>query len=141
MPCEGECSCSKKGTTDVQISSSANKDSNDDVWDEDRSVSSNADIQRSHEKQGYLDGLSHAKESSLQAGFDTAFPSGAQLGIAVGKILGKLRSHNDEALFIQGKQELNIGKIMDKKYFNDELELAGEHEIISKWQKIVENLK
>lgn len=117
------------------------KDSNDfedDVWgDDDVYVDANADVKRAHQKQGYLDGLASAQESSLQSGFDKAFSDGARMGAAVGKILGELRALGESELFYQATKELNIAKIMDKKYFDSELKIQKNHEVIYKWQKIV----
>lgn len=117
----------------------------DDVWEENDSKeleSSTADIRRMHKKQGYLDGLMRAKESSLQAGFDDLFPKGAALGITAGYILAQLVSEKDDNLLQQAKQELNISKLLSKKYFTSTLEIKGdEHPVIKQWEEKVAGLK
>ncbi|CCE82582.1 Piso0_002313 [Millerozyma farinosa CBS 7064] len=124
---------------------SENAPSVDDVWEENDSrelESSTADIRRIHKKQGYLDGLMRAKESSLQAGFDDSFPKGADLGITAGYILAQLVSHKDENMLQQAKQELNIAKVLSKKYFSSTLEIEGdEHPVMEKWKDQVTGSK
>lgn len=114
----------------------------DDVWasDNDEPTNPTAELRRTHNKQGYLDGLSHAKEESLQTGFDDGFPKGASLGIMVGQILSTVRSH-DPLLFDQCKQELNIAKVLNKKYFDDDLEMdTSQHLVLMKWKAICEEM-
>ncbi|KAK6201614.1 uncharacterized protein RJT21DRAFT_36436 [Scheffersomyces amazonensis] len=118
----------------------------EDVWGDDDGdeydipFKADADIKRIHEKQGYLDGLSRAKEESLQQGFDEGFPQGAEFGIIVGKIMGKLKLFKDDDLFNQARKELNITKVLDKKYFNDDLTLTTDHQVLQKWMNLVEAL-
>lgn len=113
----------------------------DDIWGDDENVDGtliqNREIERTHHKQGYLDGLSNAKELSLQDGFDEGFPSGASLGIEVGKILSILLCY-DKDLFEQCKKELGINKVLDKKYFDQDLNIQT-HEMIIKWQGITQD--
>lgn len=146
--CKGDCSCSEK--VPVISGSKANIETEnvgvEDIWGDDDIEdlqNSTADIKRMHTKQGYLDGISNAKESSLQEGFDDLYPKGAQLGIAVGGILGALASNSDQELFKQAKEELNISRVLQKEYFNQDLDLKEEKapEIVSKWQEIVQNLE
>ncbi|CUM45100.1 Uncharacterized protein YAE1 [Debaryomyces fabryi] len=146
--CNGDCSCA--GKVDMENSDKRETAENqtndiDDVWGDDdieELDNTTADIKRMHSKQGYLDGITNAKESSLQDGFDDLFPKGAELGIIVGNILGSLISSNDEELFEKAKAELNISQVLHKKYFDEELELKSnsEHELIAKWQNVVQNL-
>lgn len=114
----------------------------DDIWGDEEDVNGtliqNREIERTHHKQGYLDGLSNAKELSLQDGFDEGFPSGAKLGIEVGRILSILLCY-DKNLFEQCKKELGINKVLDKKYFDEDLNILN-HELINKWQNIANDL-
>lgn len=114
----------------------------DDVWgSDDEHQLTTADLKRNHIKQGYLDGLSNAKESSLQQGFDDGFPKGASLGILVGTILSTVRSY-DERLFDECKEELNITKVLKKEYFDENLDLSNKenHAVLRKWQNIVKEI-
>lgn len=146
--CNGDCSCA--GEIDMERSDKRETENQtdgiDDVWGDDdleELDNTTADIKRMHTKQGYLDGITNAKESSLQDGFDNLFPKGAGLGIIVGNILGSLISSNDQELFEKAKSELNISQVLHKKYFDEELELKSnsEHEVIAKWQNVVQNLQ
>lgn len=140
MVCGGKCG-SKRLKVETNVVHKEDESGIDDIWgDDDEMVTANADIKRSHEKQGYLDGLSNAKESSLQGGFDEAFPQGAQVGIAVGKILAIVNSSGDDDLFKQAKKELNITKILDRKYFDADLQIQREHEVLVKWDAISKKL-
>lgn len=109
-----------------------------DIWgDEEALHSAHNDIKRAHEKQGYLDGLSSAKESALQQGFDESYPKGAELGITVGKIIAQVKCLGDEDLFRQAMTELNITKVLSKNHFDDNLDMKPIHEVLQKWQNVV----
>lgn len=146
--CNGDCSCTSKagsGISDQREMTKNETNGIDDIWGDDdieELDNSTADIKRMHMKQGYLDGITNAKESSLQDGFDDLFPKGAELGIIVGNILGLLISCDDQELFDQAKSELNISQVLHSRYFDEDLELrsTGEHEVIAKWQNVVQNL-
>ncbi|KAK6465952.1 hypothetical protein DFJ63DRAFT_35619 [Scheffersomyces coipomensis] len=152
MSCNGSCSHDEHthSLTVRQHEQESNSNDMDDIWgDEDDEnygdgllrVNANADIQRNHQKQGYLDGLSSAKEESLQQGFDEGFPNGALLGLTVGKLLAELKIFKDEDLFNQAKKELNIVKVLDKKYFSEDLNVTSNHEVIQKWQNLTQALQ
>lgn len=130
--------CSRQGSqngtcckTPAPIESS---DDNEDVWGSDEeSIAVYADLKRAHGKQGYLDGLVNQQEASLQKGFDSGFPIGADLGRDVGRILARL--HGTPA-FKEAVEALNVSKILDKKYFDDQLDLAkSNHPIISSYDR------
>ena len=112
----------------------------DDIWGSDNEDTT-AEIRRTHTKQVYLDGLSHAQELSLQNGFDKGFPKGASLGIVVGQILSTVLSF-DRELFVQCKEELNISKVLSKSYFDKDLEMSdiNSHPVLNKWKTICEEL-
>ena len=147
--CNGDCSCTSKVDSRVSDKTEMTKNESngiDDIWGDDdieELDNSTADIKRMHSKQGYLDGITSAKESSLQDGFDDLFPKGAELGIIVGNILGSLISYDDQELFDQAKSELNISQVLHKRYFDEDLELrsTNDHEVIAKWQNVVQNLE
>lgn len=117
------------------------------------------DVIRQHRKQGYIDGITAHREDQLQRGFDDAFPKGAELGVEVGKILARLRckqgrkarvgetrggnngdngddnDDNDDDEFKRAINDLSISKVLDRQYFNDELNPLLTHELIAKWKK------
>lgn len=96
-----------------------------------------AHLKRAHAAQGYLDGITHQQEASLQKGFDNGFPQGADLGRAVGKVLAQL--HGTPS-FEDAKAQLNVAKVLEKKYFDDQLDLVGtEHPLIGEVSKIRHN--
>lgn len=109
--------------------------SDDDVWGDD-DVSPHADIQRDHVKRGYVDGLSNAQESGLQLGFDKGYPSGAELGVRVGRILARLQGteHFDKA-----RQDLHISLVLAKTHFDENLDLKND-ELLARWEHIIDTL-
>lgn len=117
--------------------------SNEDIWgdDDDMTSTTTAEIKRIHTKQGYLDGLSNAKESSLQSGFDDGYPKGGQLGVLVGCILSTILSYKPE-LFDTCKKELAISNVLSRGHFNDDLEIedVDKHEVLRKWKDICEQV-
>ena len=70
----------------LALSPGNNDDVDDDIWsDDDTKLIPQNDIIRSHYKKGYVDGITQAKESSLQQGFDDGYPEGAKLGLKLVK--------------------------------------------------------
>lgn len=157
MTCQGDCSC-KNNEVPTTKSTTGNVE-DDDIWsDDDSKLILENDIIRSHYKKGYVDGITQAKESSLQQGFDDGYPEGAKLGIKVGEILANLINQckdrnrqgddddDDEQLvrFNEAKKELNIVNVLKKSYFDEDLNLKKSngnketdesyHELINKWE-------
>ncbi|ESX02683.1 hypothetical protein KL918_002548 [Ogataea parapolymorpha] len=103
-------------------------------------------LKRKHAKQGYLDGISKAKEESLQQGFDEGYPIGARIGARVGEILAQMKS-----LLMSSKisaeeydsafHELNIKKVLQTDFFDTKLNMLDErnHPIIRKWMAFCES--
>lgn len=130
MPCTGECkSKAKPGET----ADMADLDG-DEVWASDEEgVSVYADRQRAQVSQGYLDGITSAQELGLQYGFDKGYPEGANLGIRVGRILATLYGTDQ---FETAKRELNIIKVLDRKYYDDLLDVKeSDHPLVVHWEK------
>ncbi|ODV85482.1 hypothetical protein CANARDRAFT_189000, partial [[Candida] arabinofermentans NRRL YB-2248] len=105
-------------------------------------------LKRKHAKQGYLDGLSRAKEESLQEGFDEGYRIGATLGAMVGEVLMSLTillnaSKIDKNTYDTAVDELNIKTVLQTNHFDSKLNIADEsqHPIIKKWSGICEDLK
>lgn len=108
-------------------------DSEDDIW-LDADVPMNADIERAHAKQGFLDGISAAQASSLQDGFDSAYPIGASLGVDVGMILARIACMRDDDVLQEASRDLAIANVLHKMYFNKDLDLSSPtHPLIEKW--------
>ncbi|KAG7749266.1 hypothetical protein KL911_005172 [Ogataea haglerorum] len=103
-------------------------------------------LKRKHAKQGYLDGISKAKEESLQQGFDEGYPIGARMGARIGEILAQLK-----ILLMQSKisaedydsafHELNIKKVLQTDFFDSKLNMLDEreHPMIRKWMTFCES--
>lgn len=106
-------------------------------------------LRKVHHSRGYVDGISSAKEENLQNGFDDAFPVGAELGFAIGEIIGRLQvlnclygSENPELRekFKLAKQELRINNLLSKRNFDENFDhLPSLEDILGKWKAIVEN--
>ena len=174
MTCQEDCSCKNNEAPTTKTTATTtnvgdgpgpipgnNDDVDDDIWsDDDTKLIPQNDIIRSHYKKGYVDGITQAKESSLQQGFDDGYPEGAKLGIKVGEILANLINQckdrnrqgddddddDDEQLvrFNEVKKELNIVNVLKKSYFDEDLNLKKSndnketdesyHELINKWE-------
>lgn len=132
MPCTGNC----KSKPRPQKAETSNLDGDDDVWaSDDESVSAYADRRRAQINQGYLDGVTSAQELGLQEGFDEGYPEGAKLGIRVGRILARLYGSE---FFEQAKRELNITKVLDRKYYNEQLDAnEPDHQLVEYWEQKV----
>lgn len=127
----------------------------DDVWGSDsesevltdNNVHLTQDLKKlreQHNKRGYLDGIVSSKETNLQQGFNDGFPTGAELGFKVGKLIGILQILNykygdkDEQLKQDYKtaiQELRIGNMLSKHVFDTDYQLPedGKHSILENW--------
>ncbi|SGZ55468.1 CIC11C00000001893 [Sungouiella intermedia] len=135
MPCTGSC----RGKPRVEKAEISNEMS-DDIWaSDDEGVSTYADRRRAQINQGYLDGLTSAQELGLQDGFDEGYPEGAKLGIRVGRILAELFG---STYFEQALKELNITKVLDRKYYNEQLDAnEPDHELVAYWEQKVKDTK
>lgn len=128
----------------------------DEFYGEKPDIAENSEIsalRRVHAKQGYLEGLSSAKEESLQEGFDKGYPLGAHIGVAVGKILGKLQfistmpdldpqiKGQARRALEEAKTELMIQRVLNRRHLEDELTLANDnHVLIQHWEQKVNEL-
>ena len=99
-----------------------------------------AALRRRQENKGYLDGLIKGKEAGLQTGFDQGYPLGAQLGALVGDLVAKAMHYGrkdliDEQTKTQILTDLKIERVLDAKYFDDNLDMksALDHPIIIRW--------
>lgn len=154
------CSC-KSNSEKIKQPTLKQAEDNDDevVWAEDGDDNDDAtnssidrqqqqlaynDVIRKHRKQGYVDGITAHREDQLQRGFDDAFPRGAKLGIEVGRILAKLKckqggkeeeENGQNVEFKRAINGLSISKVLDRQYFDDQLEPMPTHELIEKWKQ------
>ncbi|PHH89201.1 hypothetical protein CDD83_6505 [Cordyceps sp. RAO-2017] len=126
-------------------------------------------LQSEHATAGYREGITVAKESTIQAGFDEGFSLGATLGLRAGRILGTLeaiaeavRPRADEAaaaakaLLADARTELSTGRIFDPAYWapdgnwtfevepatGDEIlfpDVARAHPLLAKWSNHVDD--
>ncbi len=129
----------------------------DEFYGEKSGVLENSEIsalRRVHAKKGYLDGLSTAKEDSLQEGFDKGYPLGASIGIDVGKVISKLQfistmNEIDPKLKDQAKtylesakEELLIQKVLNRRYFDGDLKLPEDvHSLLQRWKSDIDDLQ
>jgi flagellar biosynthesis/type III secretory pathway protein FliH len=139
-----------KGNNGQSVSN--DDDDDDEFYGVKPDVPENSDIaalRRIHAKQGYLAGLSSQKEESLQKGFDEGYPVGADLGIQVGKILGCLQilsvhsnlevSNKAKDLLKSAQNELGIKKVLNKRYFDDDMNIET-HPLIIHWNEETQSL-
>lgn len=127
----------------------------DDVWGSDsdvelpheNEVKYSRDLQKlreQHNKRGYLDGIVSSKETNLQQGFNAGFPTGADIGFEVGKMIGILQIlnyrygkentqlHED---YQQALKVLKIANMLSKQVFDPDFMLPedGKHPILEEW--------
>lgn len=125
----------------------------DDIWGSDSDIDNDQQshdfkkLRETHNNRGYMDGITNSKDANLQEGFDAGFPTGATLGLHVGKIIGTLQGlqlihgTKDASLredFELAKVELQINKVLTKTHFDNKLDLGYEHVVVNKWQIIME---
>lgn len=106
-------------------------------------------LQTEHETAGYREGITAAKESHMQEGFDEGFSLGATLGLRAGQLLGTLEAIADavkgqadgaaaaaQRLLDEARQDLSTGRVFDPEYWAPdgnwtyEVEPAGGDEIL-----------
>ncbi|KAL7816658.1 hypothetical protein V8C26DRAFT_86950 [Trichoderma gracile] len=94
-------------------------------------------LETEHTTAGYREGISAAKERTIQAGFDEGFSLGAAIGLAAGQLLGILEGINDalkstssdragngneeakaaSKLLAEAREELSVSKIFSSDYW------------------------
>jgi hypothetical protein len=87
-------------------------------------------LETDHHTAGYREGLTAAKASSVQAGFDEGFSLGASLGQAAGQVLGTLEGIHEalrgtpsepaastEALLTEAREDLNVERLFAAEYW------------------------
>lgn len=128
-------------------------------------------LQKEHATAGYREGVTVAKEKSIQAGFDEGFSLGATIGQAAGQLLGILEgvaealkgtagtdTTDADKLYNEAKQELSSDVIFGKEYWAEDgnwafpvdaldekqvlfADVARCHPIIKKWTAQVDSAK
>lgn len=107
-------------------------------------------LRREHAKQGFIQGILEARLTATQNGFDDGYLRGCDIGLKVGEIIGLLnclKSSEDKGILLRATQslellrkELFISNILHSRYFDDQRNLNGDHEILTKWDLIVKDL-
>lgn len=114
-------------------------------------------LEREHVTAGYRDGVTAAKGTDVQAGFDEGFSLGAEVGKRVGEILGLLEGIHeavggDDGLVRRVREDLAAEKVFGKGFWFEDgtwsFEVAGEdilfadvaaaHPLVRKWGDVVE---
>ncbi|PNY28960.1 Uncharacterized protein YAE1 [Tolypocladium capitatum] len=125
-------------------------------------------LQSEHATAGYREGITAAKDSSMQAGFDEGFGLGATIGLRAGQLLGTLEGISDavkgqtsaaalaaEKLLTEAREELSTGRIFSPEYWAPDgtwtfeveaaegedvlfLDVANAHPLMRKWNHIVD---
>lgn len=128
-------------------------------------------LQNEHATAGYREGVTVAKEKSIQAGFDEGFSLGATIGQAAGQLLGLLEGVAEalkgaaspdtaiaEKMYSEAKSELSSDVIFGKDYWAEDgnwtfpvdaldenhvlfADVARCHPIIKKWTAQVDAAK
>ncbi|KKA29803.1 hypothetical protein TD95_003099 [Thielaviopsis punctulata] len=85
-------------------------------------------LQREHATNGYRDGVTAAKATSIQAGFDEGFSLGATFGAVAGRLLGVLEGVEEaltgeekggvKTMLEQARKELSVERIFAAEYWN-----------------------
>ncbi|SCU99264.1 LADA_0H18624g1_1 [Lachancea dasiensis] len=131
--------------------------SDGDVWESDfestMSVPSKQDetaeirkLRLIHQKRGYLDGITSAKEENLQSGFDETYGIGSKFGNRIGIVLGglyvlaTLHGERDDALkrdLAQAQRDLRINKTLSKQHFDENCDMREESDPVSAWENVL----
>lgn len=128
-------------------------------------------LQKEHATAGYREGVSVAKETSIQAGFDEGFSLGATIGQAAGELLGLLEGISEalkdtgsadaieaETLYSDAKNDLSTDTIFSKEFWAEDgnwtydvvassdtgvvfPDVAQCHPMIKKWTANVDKVK
>lgn len=125
-------------------------------------------LQREHTTAGYREGITAAKDGSIQKGFDEGFSLGASVGLVAGQLLGFLEGiaeavrgrEDDEAkntvrLAMEARADLSTAKIFGVEYWQEDgnwkfdvvpkegseilfSDVANAHPLVKKWTQVVE---
>ncbi|KAK0624610.1 hypothetical protein B0T17DRAFT_493297 [Bombardia bombarda] len=121
-------------------------------------------LQAEHTTAGYRDGITDAKSSSVQAGFDEGFGLGATIGAHVGQLLGVLEglafaelvqgqtTPPPETLLVSAQLELSVQSVFGKDYWAEDgtwtydeeggeevlfAHVGAAHPLVKKWDGII----
>jgi len=122
-------------------------------------------LQQEHETAGYRDGITAAKATSVQAGFDEGYGLGATIGLRAGELLGVLeglvnavsadRRDPLRRLWDQARGELSVQAVFGKEYWSEDgtwsyavqgeerdgeavfTDVAAAHPLLKKWDTVV----
>lgn len=122
-------------------------------------------LQQEHETAGYRDGITAAKATSVQAGFDEGYGLGATIGLRAGELLGVLeglanavsvdRRDRLQRLWDEARGELSVQAVFGKEYWAEDgtwsyavpgeesggeavfADVAAAHPLLKKWDAVV----
>lgn len=90
-------------------------------------------LQQEHTTAGYRDGITFAKASSVQSGFDEGFGLGASIGLKVGRLLGilegianalptslPLEKEELSNLLADARKDLDLRVVLGESYWNND---------------------
>lgn len=126
-------------------------------------------LQTEHTTAGYREGVTVAKEQSIQEGFDEGFSVGASVGLKAGLVLGMLEGIAEgvrgadapsiKELLSKAKSELAVESVFGPEFWREDgnwkFEVPGKngdgeevvfedvaeaHPLVSKWMKVVDEL-
>ncbi|KAI5464207.1 hypothetical protein BGZ63DRAFT_421273 [Mariannaea sp. PMI_226] len=80
-------------------------------------------LQAEHSTAGYREGVTAAKESSLQAGFDEGFSLGASIGLKAGQLLGVIEGIGEAVRDLEDKDSKHVKELL--KDAREELSIAS----------------
>lgn len=163
-----------------QVEAIAPNDTLDDVWGSEPASPTTHEhpdavhpsdmlrLQREHTTAGYREGITVAKDGSIQKGFDEGFSLGASVGLVAGQLLGLLEGiaeavrgrDDDEAkntvrLATEAREDLSTAKIFGVEYWEEDgnwkfevapkdgpeilfSDVAHAHPLVRKWTRTVE---
>lgn len=119
-------------------------------------------LQQEHVTAGYRDGITAAKASSAQAGFDEGFGLGAVIGARAGLVLGVLEGlaaavSSDEELgklVEEARRELSVVSVFGREFWDEDgtwnyevgrgdeedtvfVDVAKAHPLVRKWEGVL----
>jgi hypothetical protein len=118
----------------------------DEVWgsSDDEIIPDTVRIKREHFNAGYLEGVTASKDGSLQDGFNSGYPTGASIGLHVGRVIGFFQGLGLCDLERAATAELSAEKLFSQEYWTKSAEKTwqGEsHPLIEKWEDLANQMR
>lgn len=116
----------------------------EDVWDEDAQEPGELrKIERDHGDAGFLEGITRSKEGAYQPGFDEGYTEGAELGIAVGQVIGAFQALDEKDLELEALKDLSPQNLFNSTYYSSDakpLFTGTQHPLLIRWRKRLESI-